>query len=141
MGGFVPISVAIRQRVGDEFPGQQEESPEQVNDTAGGQEEEGGAEGDARLVQQLQEKTGRGGDHRHDTTSCRLHSCEQRVDVSHLDDEEECRGRVEGPVVESDNGGAMRAEQVSYLQRRHLNKNRCCIQVSVRLCLNSEYFA
>ncbi len=29
------------------------------------------------------------------------------MNVSHLDDEEESRGRVESPVVESDDGGAV----------------------------------
>ena len=57
--GFVPVCVVIRQRVGDAASGQQEESPEEVDDTTGGQEEEGGAERDANLVQQLQEKTSR----------------------------------------------------------------------------------
>lgn len=54
---FVPICEVIRQWVGDELFGQQEESPEQVNDAATGEKEEGGAERDARLIQQLQEKT------------------------------------------------------------------------------------
>lgn len=40
----------IRQRVRNEFSGQQEESPEQVNDTTGGQKEEGAAQRDAGLV-------------------------------------------------------------------------------------------
>ena len=47
---FVPVCVVIRQRVGNVVSGQQEESPEQVNDAAGGQEEEGGAERDAGTV-------------------------------------------------------------------------------------------
>lgn len=40
----------IRQGVGYVDSGQQEESPEQVNKAAGGQEEEGGAERDASLM-------------------------------------------------------------------------------------------
>lgn len=39
--------------------------------------------------------------------------------VAHLDDEEECWGRVKGTVVESDDGGAMRAEQISDLQEEN----------------------
>lgn len=46
----IPVCVVIGQRVGDELLGQQEESPEQVNDTAGGEKEEGSAEADTRLV-------------------------------------------------------------------------------------------
>lgn len=40
----------IRQRVGNGFSGQQEESPEQVNDATGRQKEEGIVERDARLL-------------------------------------------------------------------------------------------
>lgn len=47
---FVPVCVAVGQRIGDELLGQQEEGPEQVDDPAGGEEEERSAEGDARLV-------------------------------------------------------------------------------------------
>ena len=50
VGDFVPVCVVIRQRVGNVGSGHQEESPEQVNDAAGGQEEEGGEERDAGLV-------------------------------------------------------------------------------------------
>lgn len=54
---FIPICVVIRQWVGNELSWQQEESPEQVNDAATGEKEEGGVERDARLIQQLQENT------------------------------------------------------------------------------------
>ena len=53
----VPVCVFIRQWVGNVFSGQQEESPEQVKDAAGAQEEEGGSQRDARLMQQLKETT------------------------------------------------------------------------------------
>lgn len=46
----IPVCVVIGQRIGDELLGQQEESPEQVNDAAGGEEEEGSAKADAKLV-------------------------------------------------------------------------------------------
>lgn len=46
----VPVCVAVGQRVGDVASGQQEEGPEEVDDTAGGQEDEAGAEGEAGLV-------------------------------------------------------------------------------------------
>lgn len=48
--GCVPVCVVIGQRVGDGVSRQQEESPEQVDGGAGGQEEEGGAERDTSLV-------------------------------------------------------------------------------------------
>lgn len=47
---FIPVCVAIRQGVGDQFSRKQEESPEQVNDAERGDKEEGGQERDARLV-------------------------------------------------------------------------------------------
>lgn len=47
---FLPVCVAIRQRVGDESSGQQEEGPEQVNDAKGGQKDEGGTEGNTNLM-------------------------------------------------------------------------------------------
>lgn len=47
---FIPICVAVGQRVGDEFLRQQEEGPEQVDDAAGGEKEERSTEADARLV-------------------------------------------------------------------------------------------
>lgn len=42
------------------------------------------------------------------------------MNVTHLDDKEERGGRVKCPVVESDDGGAAGAEQVSYLLERDL---------------------
>lgn len=49
--------------------------------------------------------------------TCTFHSGAKEVNVSHLDDQEERRGWVKGPVVEGDDGGAAGAEQVSYLER------------------------
>lgn len=60
--GVIPVCVVIRKRVRNEFSGQQEESPEQVNETTGRQKEEGTAQRDAGLVQQLWKKPRRGGD-------------------------------------------------------------------------------
>lgn len=40
------------------------------------------------------------------------------VCVCYLNDEEECRGRIKGPIVKSDDSGAPWAEQVSNLQGR-----------------------
>lgn len=58
---------------------------------------------------------------------CSFHSTTaalRRDRECHLDDEEECRGRVEGSVVQRDDGGAMRAEKVPNLQGRH-SENIC----------------
>lgn len=60
--GFIPVCVVIRKRVRNELSGQQEESPEQVNETTGRQKEEGTAQRDAGLVQQLWKKPRWGGD-------------------------------------------------------------------------------
>lgn len=59
------------------------------------------------------------------------------VNVSDLDDKEECWRRVEGPVVESDDGGTTWAEQVSYLKERHFNlfKHFVCMWVYLGLSL------
>lgn len=44
--------------------------------------------------------------------------------VSHLDEQEDCRGGVKGSVVDSDDGGAVGAKQVSYLLGIKNNNNR-----------------
>lgn len=46
-----------------------------------------------------------------------LKNINERV-KSHLDDKEERRRRVKGPVVQCDDGGAAGAKQVSHLHRK-----------------------
>lgn len=70
--------------------------------------------------------------------------------VSHLDDKEERWGRVKGPVVECDDSGAMRAEQIPYLQEENGNwlqwmnvAFKCLfpvIQIIIIKCIYVEYF-
>lgn len=80
-----------------------------MNDAAPGEKEEGDAERDARLVQQLQERT-------RQKINAGIKILLMRVVCEcYLDDKKECGGRVEGPVVKSDDGGAMGAKQVPNL--------------------------
>lgn len=76
-----------------------------MNDAAGGQKQEGGAKSDATFMQQLQEKRC-SGDHCYTRQHQYILLILLCVNVSHLDDEEECRGRIKGPVIKSDDGGA-----------------------------------
>lgn len=77
-----------------------------MNDAAGRQKQEGGAKSDATFMQQLQEKKRCSGDHCYTRQHQYILLILLCVNVSHLDDEEECRGRIKGPVIKSDDGGA-----------------------------------
>ena len=64
-----------------------------------------------------------------------FYSWEQRVDVSHLDDKKQGWGRVKGPVIESDDGGTVWAEQVSNLQEGNSHQSRQMNVVSLSVWL------
>lgn len=117
-----PVAVVLWERIGDVWPRQQKQGPQQVDDAAGGYDEEGGAQRDSVFVQDLESKNKTGWNSDENVWSI-MTSRGCVYPQMYLDDEEHCSGRIKGTVVEGDDGGAMSCKQVSNLPhtQRHIS--------------------